>query len=128
MKKRATARDWERLRKTGKGLATTDAVTITLWPNAAREIWVRTEDHQLGFKIEFSEGPHGLSARLYFFGGSADVRPDIVAHAFGRYADVTQYRSTDQAQAFKRWYAHEETDADIALLGESYRRKIESEG
>lgn len=84
MKRRATVKDWDKLRKTGKGLATGDAPalgqspTVTLWPNGSQEVWVESGDEvwvksgdtRLGFSIQFSEGTHGLSARLYFFGGT----------------------------------------------------------
>lgn len=123
---RATVAMFDKLRRTGKGIAETDGLygtTVTLWPNGNREIWVKSGDQSLGFSIQFSEGPHGLSAKLYYFGGSLSEHADVRVDHFGNHVEICQYRPDAKAQAFKRWYAHEETEADIALLGEDYRRK-----
>ena len=128
-KTRATVADWTKLHKTGKGLATTDgpgSPTVTLWPHGERRIWVKTADG-LGLELELSEGPHGLAVRIYAFGGPLDNKPNLRAHSYGRIVEVCQYRDTPEAQAFARWYAHEETPEDVALLGPSYRRAHESE-
>jgi hypothetical protein len=117
-------KDWDKLRKTGLGLTDDASTRVTLWPNGQgnREIWFKTADGKQGFSLSVSEGPHGLGARLYFFGGPSDIRPDVVVSQYGRNVEICQYKPDEKAQAFKRWYAHEETEADIALLGESYRR------
>lgn len=133
MKTRATVADYDRLRNTGKGLAVTDACDICLWPNGDRRIWIHSADHKQFLSIEVSEGPHGLSVRIgtnFATNAPLQVRsiPWHVVNSQGqeergeREVDVVQYRDTDQARAFARWYQREETDADVALLGWQYQR------
>jgi hypothetical protein len=115
-----TVKQFDTLRKTGLGLATTLGTKTTLWPNGEREIWVKSADGTQGFSVRFSEGPYGLSLQVNFL--HLRTPPDIRIEEIGTYVGICQYRSDPKSQAFKRWYVEEETEADIALLGDGYRR------
>jgi hypothetical protein len=83
-------------------------------------VYIVTTADGLGVKVRVSDGPHGLGVSVTPHVGTPDVElPDVGP----RYIDVTQYRQTPVAQAFRRWYLHCETAEDVALLGPSYARK-----
>lgn len=91
---------------------------LILFPNGQRgTIWIESHDGARKFALSASDGPHGLGIRLDAIVGL----PPRVWHD-GRSIEACIYRPDECAQAYARWYAHEETEADIALLGESYRR------
>lgn len=80
---------------------------------------IKTPDGRLGLTIRVSDGPHGLGVEIKTHVGTPKL---TVADTDERYASIVQYRPTEQAQAFARWYQQQETEQDVQLLGESYRR------
>lgn len=97
-------------------------VETVLFPNGQPEIWFKTADG-LGFKVTVSNGPHGLGIEARSFIGTPNLTPEGGAESFT--VSATQYRQNEKAQAFKRWYRHQETPEDVALLGPEYQRKQE---
>ena len=91
---------------------------VTLFPNGEREIWSQTVDG-LGVRVSVSDGPHGLGVKLDTMAGTP---PITIASPDGQHVELCQYRTTPKAAAFRRWYLHEETADDVALLGPGYQR------
>lgn len=90
-----------------------------LFPNGENEIWLRTPDG-LGVRIVASNGPHGLGVRVGSFVGTPKITaPDTQDEIE---VELCQYRQDARSQAFRRWYRHEETTEDVALLGAEYKR------
>lgn len=129
--RKRTLKDYEALYRNPLHLAppgpASTGAEVILFPNGEREIWVRSGDGFGGMRIRISDGPAGLSIHVNSFVGTADM--DVVVDAPGRDIGLVQYRSDQRSQAFRRWYKDNSagsdtlTEADIAILGESYRRK-----
>lgn len=92
-------------------------VEAILYPNGERELWIK-DARGHGVCIRASAGPAGFGLTIRTFGDA----PMTIASHEGRYIELVQYNSDERSQAFARWYAGKETDADIAILGENYRR------
>ncbi len=84
-------------------------------------------------EISISDGPSGVGIRVKGFNGSLPF-VETERFAWGKEdppaqndgfteISVCQYRPDPRSQAFSRWYRNQETEADIAILGEEYRRK-----
>lgn len=107
----------------------TTGFTVTTFPNGiAHDVWVQSKDGRLGFSVHIGEGPYGLSVDVRSFDSrrfsvSSDDPSDPTGYASRREVHATLYRDTAEAEAFRRWYHHEETSADVALLGPDYARK-----
>ena len=88
---------------------------VSLWPNDAREIWVKSKDGRYGFAVSGGEGPAGFGLRVKPFsrgnvdiGGNhgpdwevfhvGDVQPDV---------SITAYKSDERSQQFRKWVAKE---------------------
>jgi len=97
---------------------------VTLFPNGEPEVWVTTDGGSDGFRVMFSAGPYGLSVTVRRFIGTEPLAVTDNGEGSGE-VNVCQYRPDERSQAFKRWYLNEETEDDIALLGEGYRRERE---
>lgn len=107
-------------------------VQVTLWPNGEPEIWLKTADG-LGLRVKVGNGPAGLGLCIDRMTATPDLTvsgmvpngPETPVPCIdGAYSlEVCQHRTDARSQAFKRWYLHQETDADVALLGDGYRRR-----
>jgi len=102
---------------------------VRLWPNGEEEMWIEGRDGQV-LSIRASDGPAGLGVTVRALGATGpitaaaydrDYQTATLTHE-ARQVTMTVYRADERAQAFKRWYHAEETEADRALLGERYRR------
>lgn len=92
---------------------------LILFPNGRPgAVWIESIDGQRQFSVEASDGPAGLSIRIYTLNGAT---PRV--YHDGRYLEICSYKPDEHSQAYARWYAHEETEADVQLLGDSYRRR-----
>jgi len=97
-----------------------EGVKTTIFPNGENEIWFQANDG-LGIRVTAGNGPAGLGIRVQRFiaGNPLTVTDDGLTGE----VSVCQYRQDDRSQAFKRWYLHQETEADLEILGADYRRK-----
>lgn len=100
---------------------------VTIFPNGEREVWIKSPEGDLGFTLHVSHGPAGLGLRVTAHTGRPMVT--VFGESNGEPADLEdkhlelcQYRADSRSQSFKRWYAHRETESDIEILGEKYRR------
>lgn len=95
-----------------------------LFPNGEPEIWIRSADHKHGFRIRADRGPYGLGISVSPFATFEILNnddPDIVSRDEGLGGtSVVSYDPDPKAQAYKRWYDHQATEADIVLLGNEY--------
>lgn len=110
-------------------------VSVTLWPNGEREIWLRDDNGRGGVRITASRGPVGMGIRISKFVGTGpltvraygdDYSDATNAPSFdAREIDMVFYDQTEKAQAFKRWYDGERTADLAAILGPEYGPKVE---
>lgn len=117
MSRRRTIKRYSDLYRDPAGLF--PGVETVLFPNGEPEIWFKTADG-MGFRVTVSNGPHGLGIEARSFVGTPNLTPEDGAESFA--VSTTQYRQTETAQAYKRWYRHQETLEDVALLGPEYDR------
>lgn len=107
-----------------------DTETI-LWPNGQKEIWLKERGGGAGATVTAGKGPHGFCVRVKAHVGTREATLSGMRGKHYDPVDVDDIREVEfcfmgtdaKAQAFKRWYQKRETDADVALLGESYRRR-----
>jgi hypothetical protein len=117
MSRRRTLKKYETLYRDRTSLFPN--VETVLWPNGKPEIWFKTPDG-LGFRVRVSNGPAGLGVNVQSFVGTPNMSDAYGNDDFD--VELCQYRQDARSQAFKRWYRKQETEADITLLGETYRR------
>lgn len=96
--------------------ASSEGVDVILFPNGQNEIWLKSADGTLGFRIVAGNGPAGLGLQISTFIGTppVTVRTDDPGSVDSKYVDLCQYRQDDESLAFKAWY-----DADPATRGDS---------
>lgn len=75
----------------------------------------------MGVTVENMFGRLPMTVRAYGkdYQAFGETLPDV------KEVCITSYNPDERSQAFSRWYDHTETEADIALLGIEYRRKVE---
>lgn len=96
-----------------------------------RKICIESPDGQHSVSILADVGRHGLGFTIRHRFGST---PLTVRPYDQNYQDMTPalddvqelaitcYNANEEAQAFKRWYGHQETESDLQVLGPKYRR------
>ena len=95
--------------------------------------WINGVDGA-AIKLTVSEGPAGIGIRVASSVGAPRLTLtdtlDFREHGTdGTYNEIgaCQYRMDAYSQAFRSWILGTETDADIAILGNEYRRKVSPE-
>ena len=91
--------------------------------------WVNGVDGA-AIKLTVSEGPAGIGIRVASSAGAPrltltdtlDFRPNGNDGTWNEIS-ACQYRTDAYSQAFRSWILGIETESDIALLGDEYRRK-----
>ena len=114
MKKRRTKKRYANLFDDPKSLF--GNARVMLFPNGEPEIWIQSPDGCQGFRLTASCGKAGLGLTIRRFVGGApmticgNLAPDgeVMPQKDAEEISVTQYRSDDYAQAFKKWYGDSE--------------------
>jgi len=91
---------------------------VILWPNGQPEIWIRSADGNRAIKITARDGNAGLGLTISRFACSEPLTATGNLHHDSAVANqqdfeeitVCQYRTDEQSQAFKRWYADRESN------------------
>lgn len=86
----------------------------------AGQYWIKSADGRLGVTLTVgTDGPYGIGLQIDTHVGTPTL---TIASPDGNHIELCQYRDDPKSQAFRRWYLHQETPADLALLGPEYRR------